>query len=75
MVSKAEAQRRYQEERTVSAGPDADTHQRRDAALRREQEKKDKARLESSARTHTFNEPPPTTATDAQMNPRPSNRA
>ena len=41
MVSKAEAQRRYREERTVSAGPDADTRRRRDAALRRERGKKD----------------------------------
>ena len=40
MVSKAEAQRRYREERTVSAGPDTDTRRRRDAALRREREKK-----------------------------------
>ena len=41
MVSKAEAQRRYREERAVAAGPDTDTRQRRDAALCRERGKKD----------------------------------
>ena len=75
MVSKAEAQRCHREERAVSAGPDANTRRRREAALRREREKKDQARLVSFARTHTLNEPPPATATDAETSTRPSNRA
>ena len=62
---KAEAQRRYRQERAVAAGPDADARRRRDAALRCERQKKYRARLVSSARTHTLDELPPA-MTDAQ---------
>jgi hypothetical protein len=36
MASKAESQRRYQQERTLATGPDADARRRRDAGLQRE---------------------------------------
>ena len=47
-------------------GPDAGARRRRDTAFRCERQKKYRARLVSSARTHTLGELPPATTTDAQ---------
>ena len=71
-VTKAEAQRRYRQERALATGLDADARRRRDAALRRERQNRYLARLVLSTRTHTLDELPPD---DTTVDPRTSTEA